>query len=74
MEIFMSKPDFHTMSRVELKKYILENRDDNDAFQIYIDRFSSEDNVVFPAAETIEDLKSLPDLHRENLEKIRKRA
>lgn len=70
----MSKPDFYTMSRAELKKYILENRDDNEAFQIYIDRFSDEDNTIFPAASTIDDLKNLPELHRENLEKIRKQA
>lgn len=70
----MSKPDFTTMPRAELRQYILKHREDDEAFQIYLDRFTSEDAVIFPAPESIEDLENFPELHQQNLERLRKQA
>jgi hypothetical protein len=36
----MSQVDFEIMSDAELKRYFLENRRDQAAFQAYLDRFS----------------------------------
>ncbi|MBD2447268.1 hypothetical protein H6G76_08825 [Nostoc sp. FACHB-152] len=70
----MSKPDFTTMSRAELRQYILDHREDDEAFQTYLDRFTSEDAVIFPAPQSIEDLENFPQLHQQNLERLRKQA
>jgi hypothetical protein len=74
VEIFISKPDFTTMSRAELRQYILDNREDDEAFQTYLDRFTSEDAAIFPAPQSIEDLENFPELHQQNLERLRKQA
>ncbi|MCC5629842.1 hypothetical protein LC613_18055 [Nostoc sphaeroides CHAB 2801] len=70
----MSKPDFMTMPRVQLRQYIFEHREDDQAFQTYLDRFTSEDAVIFPAPQSIDDLKNFPELHQQNLERLRKQA
>lgn len=70
----MTKPDFMTIPRAELRQYILDHREDEQAFQTYLNRFTSEDAVVFPAPQSIEDLENFPELHKQNLEKLRKQA
>ncbi|MEC4881698.1 MAG: hypothetical protein SAL70_10170 [Scytonema sp. PMC 1070.18] len=70
----MNKPDFTTMPRAELRQYILDHREDDEAFQIYLDRFTSEDAIIFSAPQSIEDLENFPELHRQNLERLRKQA
>ncbi|WP_267921657.1 DUF6887 family protein [Nostoc favosum] len=32
----MNKPDFMTMPRVQLRQYILDHREDDEAFQTYL--------------------------------------
>ncbi|MBD2682721.1 MULTISPECIES: DUF6887 family protein [Nostoc] len=65
----MSKPDFLSMSRTQLRKYILEHSEDEQAFQIYLDRFQSDSNEIFPAPQTIDDLKNFPELQRQHQQK-----
>ena len=62
----MSKPDFMTMPRVQLRQYILDYREDDEAFQTYLDRFSFEDAVIFPAPQSIDDLENFPKLDQQN--------
>jgi len=64
----MSKLDFMSMTRGELRKYVLEHREEEEAFQIYLDRFTSDSGEIFPAPETIEDLANFPQLHQQHLE------
>lgn len=70
----MSKPDFQKMSRAELRKYVLEHREENEAFQTYVDKFTSEDTPLFPAPQSIDDLANFPELYRQHLERLRKEA
>jgi hypothetical protein len=70
----MSKPDFTIMPRAELRQYILDHREDDEAFQTYLDRFTSEEAVIFPAPESIEDLDNFPELYQQNLEWLRKQV
>jgi len=70
----MSNPDFTTMPRAELRQYILDHREDDEAFQTYLDRFTNDDAVIFPAPQSIEELENFPELHRQNLERLRKQA
>jgi hypothetical protein len=52
------------MSRQELRTYILQNRDDDEAFQVYMDRALAEPGEIYPAPQTIDDLKDFPFLKR----------
>ncbi len=70
----MSKPEFTSMTRAELRQYILDHREDEQALQIYIDRFQNPNNRIFPAPETVEDLDNYPELHQQHLEERHKQA
>jgi hypothetical protein len=63
--------DFNTMTRAELRRYILDNRSCETALQVYIDRFGNPNNKVHPAPEALEDLDNFPELQREYLERRR---
>ena len=56
------KSKFEAMSRQELRTYILQNRDDDEAFQVYMDRALAEPGEIYPAPQTIDDLKDFPFL------------
>jgi hypothetical protein len=64
MEVFIMKSKFEAMSRQELRTYILQNRDDDEAFQVYMDRALAEPGEIYPAPQTIDDLKDFPFLKR----------
>ena len=58
------KSKFEAMSRQELRTYILQNRDDDEAFQVYMDRALAKPGEIYPAPQTIDDLKDFPFLKR----------
>lgn len=59
------KPDFTTMTTQELRAYVLEHRDDEEALQAYLDKlhsenpssrlYTSEDNVTEAIAEYLQN-------------------
>lgn len=62
------KPDFQAMSRKELRAYVLEHRDDDEAFYAYRDKSKAEGKwVKHPPLKSIDDLENYPEF----LEKIR---
>ena len=63
------KPNFQAMSRKELRVYVLEHRDDDEAFYAYRDKSKAEGKwVKHPPLKSIDDLENYPEF----LEKIRK--
>ena len=60
------KSNFEAMSRQELRTYILEHREDDEAFQIYLDQVMSEPSEIYPAPKNIEDLSNFPKLFSPN--------
>ncbi|MCU0569385.1 MAG: hypothetical protein MUF49_22765 [Oculatellaceae cyanobacterium Prado106] len=55
-------PDFTTLSRQELRAYVLAHRDDEEAFFAFVDRSEAEANwVEMPPIESIEDLQNFPE-------------
>ena len=54
------KSKFEAMSRQELRSYVLQNRDNDEAFQVYMDRALAEPGEIYPAPQTIDDLKDFP--------------
>ncbi|MFM1842337.1 MAG: hypothetical protein RLZZ490_1073 [Cyanobacteriota bacterium] len=51
---------FAEMSRQELREYILKNRDDDEALHVYLDRALAEPGTIYPAPQSIDDLKNFP--------------
>ncbi len=65
----MIKPDFQAMTRKDLLAYMFAHREDDEAFRIYMDKVHAEPPTeVYPAPQSIDDLKHFPQL----LEKHRK--
>ena len=63
------KHNFEAMSRAELRSYILEHRDDDEAFYAYVDKSKAEGNwVKMPAINLMDDLENYPEF----IDKIRK--
>lgn len=57
------KLNFEAMSRQELRKYILENREDDEAFRIYMSKIHAQPSTeIYPAPQSIDDLKHFPEL------------
>lgn len=59
----MMKPNFEAMTQKELIAYILEHRDENEAFRVLMDRAHADTDAKFyPAPKSIDDLKHFPEL------------
>jgi hypothetical protein len=52
------KSKFEAMSRQELRAYMLEHREDEEAFQLYLDQVMAEPGEIYPAPQKIEDLSN----------------
>ncbi len=60
------KSKFEAMSREELRTYIRENREDEEAFHVYMDRALAEPGEVYPALQTLDDFKNFPLFPQKN--------
>jgi hypothetical protein len=59
----MTKPNFQTMTRKEILDYIVEHRDDDEAFYAFMDKVYAEPpRQFYPAPKTIDDLRNFPEL------------
>lgn len=68
----MTNPNFESMTRRELRNYILENRNDDDAFRAYMDRIEALPNKVWhPAPKSMDDLSNFPQLLEEHRQRQR---
>jgi hypothetical protein len=68
----MAKPDFHQMSRQDLRAYILANREDDEAIAALIER--GDPNAPSYPAKTEEDLQAMHEILRKRLEHRRESA
>ena len=58
----MSQPKFESMSQKELQRYMLEHRDDREAFYAYVDRLHQEGNwIEMPPVDSVDDLEQYPE-------------
>lgn len=63
----MNQFDLEAMSRQELRAYLLEHREDEEAYQVYIQKVKTEPaKETFPAPQSIEDLQHFPRLLKQN--------
>jgi aromatic ring hydroxylase len=65
------KPNFQEMSLSELHAYVLEHREDDEAFYTLIDRrkVANPNRVTYSAPQTPEDLEEMRRIIREKLDK-----
>ncbi len=68
------KPGFNSMSKAELKAYVLAQRNDNEAFYTLVDCYKadSEDQVWHPCPRTPEEWGKVPQLIQDRIEKLDK--
>ena len=53
----MTKPNFEAMSEAELRAYVYEHRDDQEAFYALVDRLTAKpSSVIYPASMTPEEI------------------
>ncbi len=58
----MSTPDFQSMNQKELQNYVLEHREDQEAFHAYVDRLHAEGNWIdMPPIQSDQDLDNYPE-------------
>jgi hypothetical protein len=58
----MSQVNFQTMTQKELQTYVLSHREDQQAFQAYVDRLHAEGNwIEMPPLQSEEDLENYPE-------------
>lgn len=60
----MSELDFDTMSKTELKRYLLEHRNDIKAFYALMDKINAEPNQKFYTIDEVDVLQELIEAKR----------
>jgi hypothetical protein len=64
------QPDFQTMSRKELRTYVLSHRDDDNALRIYMDRLKTEPGIDrYQGGVSTDDLAELDRLLQKSVTK-----
>ena len=71
MEISNMKPDFTAMSRAELRAYVLQHRNDQDAIHALIDRLMADPNATTYAPE---DADRFSEIHAKSQTRHREQA
>jgi hypothetical protein len=66
----MTKPNFDTMSESELRTYVYEHRDDQEAFYTFVDRLKAKPpSAVYPASMTPEEIHEAILIHVQQKQK-----
>lgn len=66
----MTSSHFSEMTKKELLSYLLENREDREAFYALMDKlYATQSHEKFPAPKSIEDIQHFPDLIRDRQQK-----
>ena len=53
------KPNFNSMTKSELKAYVLAHRDDDEAFQALISRRSPDETATWYSSENLEEMQEI---------------
>jgi hypothetical protein len=66
----MTKPNFVTMSKSELKRYLLEHRNDKEAFYALMDKINAEPNQKYYTVDEADVLQELIEAKRDTKENL----
>ncbi len=74
MDFSDMKPDFDTMSKAELRAYMVAHPNDQEAFYKFVDRFKADPSAPggHPCPNTPEDWAKVPELIQEQIKKLEK--
>ena len=62
MDRVIMKPNFQAMSKEELRAYVLNHRDNEEAFHVYMDKLHAQENrIKHPAVNSFDQLESYPE-------------
>ena len=65
----MIKLDFHTMTKKELRAYVIAHPSDKDAFRIFVDRFTvGASSETFAMPQSVKDFPEIESLIKQKLE------
>ncbi len=64
----MSELNFAAMSKTELKRYLVEHRNDTEAFYTLMDKINAEPNQKFYSIDDVEVLENLIEAKRHSKE------
>ncbi len=62
----MSELNFAAMSKTELKRYLVEHRNDTEAFYTLMDKINAEPNQKFYSIDDVEVLENLIEAKRDS--------
>ncbi|NES70288.1 MAG: hypothetical protein F6K24_36280 [Okeania sp. SIO2D1] len=69
----MMKPDFNSMNKTQIRAYVIAHPNDKAAFNIFVDRFTSEaPTETFDIPKSIAEFEEVDILIRKKLEQIKK--
>ncbi|MBW4597599.1 MAG: hypothetical protein KME46_33045 [Brasilonema angustatum HA4187-MV1] len=66
----MTRPNFSAMSKSELKRYLLDNRNDTEAFHALMDKINSEPDQRFYTVDEANLLQDLIEAKRHSKENL----
>jgi hypothetical protein len=66
----MTKPNFVAMSKSELKRYLLEHRNDTEAFYALMDKINAEPNQKYYTVDEADMLQELIEAKRDTKENL----
>jgi len=66
------KPDYNTMTKAELRAYVIANRSDREAFYQLVDRLKadSQNQVIHPFPKSLEDVAKVKTIIQEQIRKL----
>lgn len=68
----MIQPDFNTMTKVELRAYVISYRADEAAFRAFVDRFTAEASpATFDIPKSPAEIEEVESLIRQKLEELK---
>ena len=63
------KVDFNTMTKAELRAYLIDHPSDRSAFYAFVDRFTSEaSSITYSMAQSPEEIKEVDYLIRQKID------
>jgi hypothetical protein len=72
LEVPVIKPDFKSVSKADLRAYVVAHPEDKDAFRFFVDRFTAEaPSETFAAPQSKAEIEEIETLIRQKVQKLR---
>ena len=72
MEVFVIEPEFNTMTKIELRAYVIAHPNDKTAFHAFVDRFTSEASTkTFDIPKSSAEVEEVDILIKQKLEQLK---